>query len=101
MEHSCVLVDESSDPPLPLAGAGYDIWEGILAHMGALTAPDERRRGRASYAVSVAVEEAMAAGLIPQWRARTDNVGSQRTAVRAGFVRAGTQTSVVLEGASA
>lgn len=98
MEHSCVLVDESSDPPRPLAGAGYDIWEGILAHVGALTPPDQRRRGRATYAVAVAVEEAMAAGLIPQWRARTDNVGSQRTAVRSGFVRAGTQTSVVLEG---
>jgi hypothetical protein len=97
MEHTCVLVDESSDPPLPLAGAGYDIQQGILAEIGALTVPDERRRGRASYAVSVAVEEAMAAGLIPQWRARTDNVGAQRTAVRAGFVRAGTQTTVVLE----
>ncbi|MDF9279541.1 GNAT family N-acetyltransferase [Arthrobacter sp. EH-1B-1] len=97
MENSCVLVDESSEPPLPLAGAGYDIWEGILAHLGVLTAPDERRRGHASYAVSVAVEESMAAGLIPQWRARTDNVASQRTALRAGFVHAGSQTSVVLE----
>ena len=98
MENNCVLVDESSEPLLPLAGAGYDIWEGILAHLGALTAPAERRRGRASYAVSVAVEESMAAGLIPQWRARTDNVASQRTALRAGFVHAGSQTSVVLEG---
>ena len=97
MEHNCVLVDESQEPLLPLAGAGYEIWEGILAHLGVLTAPDERRRGRASYAVSIAVEESMAAGLIPQWRARTDNVASQRTALSTGFVLAGSQTTVVLE----
>lgn len=97
MEYTCVLVDESQDPPAPLAGSGYDIWEGILAHLGVLTAPGERRRGRASYAASIAVEESMAAGLIPQWRSRSDNVASQRTALRAGFVRAGSQTSVVLE----
>lgn len=98
MEHTGVLVDESSEPLLPLAGAGYDIWEGILAHLGVLTAPDERRRGRASYAASIAVEESMATGLIPQWRARMDNIASQRTALRAGFIHAGSQTSVALEG---
>lgn len=101
MEHTFVLVDESADPLLPLAGAGYDIWEGILAHLGALTAPAERQRGRASYAASIAIEESMAAGLIPQWRARTDNAASQRTALSAGFVRVGSQTSVVLEGGAA
>lgn len=98
MEQTCVLVEERQESLIPLAGAGYDVWQGILAHLGVLTAPDERRRGRGSYAAAIAVEESMAAGLIPQWRARTDNVGSQRTAIRAGFVRAGTQTSVVLEG---
>ncbi|WRH26518.1 GNAT family N-acetyltransferase [Arthrobacter sp. JZ12] len=97
MEQNCILVDDRSDPPAPLAGAGYDIWGGILAHVVVLTAPDERRRGRATYAASVAVEEAMAAGLIPQWRARVGNAASQRTALRAGFIYAGTQTSVVLE----
>lgn len=98
MEYTCVLVDEDHEQLLPLAGAGYDIWEGILAHLGVLTAPAERRRGRASYAVSIAVEESMAAGLIPQVRARAGNVASHRTALHAGFIRAGTQTSVALEG---
>lgn len=98
MEHNCVLVDESHDPMLLLAGAGYDIWEGILAHLGVLTAPAERRQGYASYAASIAVEESMAAGLIPQWRARTDNIASHRTAISTGFIHAGSQTSVVLEG---
>lgn len=101
MEHSVVLMDDGQDPAVPLAGAGYEVWSGILAHCGVLTAPEERRRGRAKYAVAVAVEEAMATGLVPQWRARTDNTASQRTALGAGFVRAGSQTTVVLPPAAA
>jgi hypothetical protein len=99
--HPFVLVDETDAPeaaqPTPLAGAGYDIWEGILAHLAVITPPDERRKGYAGRIAAVAVEEAMAAGLVPQWRARTDSTASQRTARRAGFVFAGTQTSVLLE----
>ncbi|WP_104180837.1 GNAT family N-acetyltransferase [Arthrobacter sp. B0490] len=101
VEHPFVLVDgrnEGGDAqPDPLAGAGYDIWEGILAHVAAITPPGERRKGYAGRVAAVAVEEAMAAGLVPQWRARTDNTASQRTARRAGFVFAGTQTSVALD----
>jgi GNAT superfamily N-acetyltransferase len=107
-EHPFVLVDGAGggldgsdggdhDPPVALAGAGYDIWAGILAHIAVLTPPDERRKGYAQRISAVAVEEAMAAGLVPQWRARTDNTASQRTARRAGFAYAGTQTSVMLE----
>ncbi|MHA7239945.1 GNAT family N-acetyltransferase [Arthrobacter sp. TMS1-12-1] len=99
VDHPFVLVDEGADPdsaPAPLAGAGYDIWQGILAHVAAITPPEERRRGYAGRVAAVAVEDAMAAGLVPQWRARTDNTASQRTARRAGFVFAGTQTSVLL-----
>ena len=102
VEHAFVLVDEGGTPgtdgPTPLAGAGYDIWEGILAHTAVLTPPERRRRGYAQRITAVAVEEAMAAGLVPQWRARTDNTASQRTARRAGFAFAGTQTSVLLDG---
>ncbi|NJC23195.1 hypothetical protein BJ994_002271 [Arthrobacter pigmenti] len=97
MEHNCILMDEDRDPAAPLAGAGYDVWAGILAHVGVITAPEERRRGLAQFAASVAVEEAMASGLVPQWRARADNVASQRTALSAGFELAGSQTSVLLE----
>lgn len=100
VEHPFVLVDGSADAadaqPTPLAGAGYDIWEGILAHIAAITPPEERRKGYAGRVAAIAVEEAMAAGLVPQWRARTDNTASQRTARRAGFLYAGTQTSVAL-----
>ncbi|MHA7279245.1 GNAT family N-acetyltransferase [Arthrobacter sp. MDT2-2] len=100
VEHPFVLVDEGdqeTDEPTPLAGAGYDIWEGILAHLAVLTPPEHRRKGHAQRVTAVAVEEAMAAGLIPQWSARTDNTASQRTARRAGFAFAGTQTSVLLD----
>lgn len=96
LEHRSILVNDAQDPPVPLAGAGYDIWSGILAHMGVLTAPDRRGQGHASYVAKVAIEEAMAAGLIPQWRARTDNTASIRTALSAGFVECGSQTSVLL-----
>lgn len=97
MAHRSILVDDSGGGrPVPLTGAGYDEWEGILAHMGVLTAPSERRRGRARYITSIAVEEALASGLIPQWRARPDNPGSQLTALGAGFVEAGSQTTVAL-----
>ncbi|OUM40111.1 GNAT family N-acetyltransferase [Arthrobacter sedimenti] len=100
VDHPFVLVDEDgpeADEPTPLAGAGYDIWEGILAHLAVLTPPALRRKGYAQRISAVAVEEAMAAGLVPQWRARTDNTASQRTARRAGFAFAGTQTSVLLD----
>jgi GNAT superfamily N-acetyltransferase len=105
-EHPFVLLDGNGDgdgsdvgarAPVPLAGAGYDIWAGILAHIAVITPPDDRRKGYAQRIAAVAVEEAMAAGLVPQWRARTDNTASQRTARRAGFAYAGTQTSVMLD----
>lgn len=105
-DHPFVLVEAAADspdgpggtPPVPLAGAGYDIWAGILAHISVITPPDERRKGYAQRITAVAVEEAMAAGLVPQWRARAENTASQRTARRAGFAYAGTQTSVLLRG---
>lgn len=96
IEHTWILMDRADGPPRPVAGAGYDIWADALAHLGVLTSPDERGRGYAVRASLLAVEGALAAGLIPQWRARTDNVASCRTALRAGFVHAGSQTSVVL-----
>ncbi|MCV9995427.1 GNAT family N-acetyltransferase [Paeniglutamicibacter sp. ZC-3] len=96
MANTFVLLDDSVDPPFPHAGAGYDIWAGSLAQMGVLTAPEVRRRGLALKAATIAMGQAMASGLIPQWRARTDNTASSRTAVSAAFEYAGTQTSVVL-----
>ncbi|WP_312180064.1 GNAT family N-acetyltransferase [Arthrobacter sp.] len=92
-----VLVNDADpEAPEPLAGAGYSIKDGILADMGALTAPGHRMRGLGSYVSALAVEDAMAAGLIPQWRAPFNNMGASRTAAGAGFVPAGLRTSVAL-----
>ena len=95
-EELFILVDDSLSEPRPVAGAGYSITDGILADMCVLTAPGYRLRGLGSYISSVALEDAMAGGLIPQWRAPLDNVGAARTAVGSGFIPAGVRTSVSL-----
>ncbi|MCQ1999495.1 GNAT family N-acetyltransferase [Arthrobacter zhaoxinii] len=95
-EEVFVLVDDSLDTPRPVAGAGYSVTDGILADMSVLTAPGHRLQGLGSYISAVALEDAMAGGLIPQWRARLDNIGAARTAVGSGFIPAGSRTSVAL-----
>lgn len=95
-EDHFILVDDSQAEPRPVAGAGYSITDGILADMSVLTAPEYRLRGLGSYISSVALEDAMAGGLIPQWRARLDNVGAAKTAVGSGFIPAGVRTLVSL-----
>jgi len=97
MENTLILLSDSEHQPRPLAGAGYDVWEEKLAHLGALVSPASRRSGLGSQAVGIAQKHAMGAGLIPQWRAHVDNAASIRTALRAGFEYVGTQTTVILE----
>ena len=93
------LVDDSAGEERVLSGAGYSLSEGILADMSVLTAPSVRCRGLGSYISAVAVEDAMAAGLIPQWRVESGNVGAARTAVSSGFIAAGLRASVALPAA--
>lgn len=78
------------------AGAGFDEWHRILGHLGVLTPPALRRYGFATVAAGIATNEALDRGLVPQYRARTDNVGSQALAARLGFDRVGSQTTVLL-----
>ena len=80
-----------------MAGAGYDVWEEAVAHLGALVSPASRRTGLGSQAVAIAQKHALDAGLISQWRVHVDNIASIRTALRAGFEYAGTQTTVILK----
>jgi len=96
MNNTFVLFDGDEPTQLPLAGCGYDVWEASLAHMGVLTAPRQRKQGHAATAVAVAAGQAMDVGLVPQWRARTNNTASIRTALCAGFKHAGSQTTVLL-----
>lgn len=85
-----------TDTGQAIAGSGYNVWEGIIAHLGTLVTPELRQQGLATYVTAVAVEEAMASGLVPQWRARLDNEASRATAAKLGFDQAGTQTTVLL-----
>jgi hypothetical protein len=84
------------DREQPMAGAGYDEWQGILGHLGVLTPPEQRRGGHGTVAAALAVNDALDVGLVPQWRARTDNLASRRLARRLGFAEVGAQTTVVL-----
>lgn len=71
-----------------VAGAGYRVRAGAAAHLGVLTAPQARGRARV---VAAAVAHALAAGLLPQWRARA--FASRRVAAALGFEELGAQLS--------
>ncbi|MFD8009518.1 GNAT family N-acetyltransferase [Streptomyces sp. NPDC058955] len=77
-----------------VAAAGYQAWPHRTAHICVLTAPAERGRGLARVTGSAAVAHALAAGLLPQWRARPP--ASRRVAASLGFVELGFQLSVEL-----
>lgn len=77
-----------------IAAAGYSRVHGVAAHLCVLTDPAHRGRGLAGAAASAAVEHALAAGLLPQWRARIP--ASLAVAQRLGFSRLGRQLSLML-----
>ncbi|MFG3343952.1 GNAT family N-acetyltransferase [Streptomyces sp. NPDC048018] len=77
------------------AAAGYQTWSAATAHISVLTAPHHRGRGLARQVASAAVAHALAADLMPQWRARP--VESRRVAAALGFRELGTQLSVRLD----
>ena len=92
LDPAFVLVEDD----VPVAAAGYTEWVGLLAHVGVVTAPDHRRRGRGLLAAAAATNDALASGLVPQWRVRWDNVASLATGRRLGYTELGTQTTVFL-----
>ncbi len=81
----------------PVAGSGYEEWQGLIGQLGVLVRPDARRLGLGAYAAAVAMEEAFTEGLVPQWRARMGHRASQHLADTLGFELAGSQTTVVFE----
>jgi GNAT superfamily N-acetyltransferase len=74
-----------------IAACGYRTWLGTIAHMGVLVHPDHRGHGLAKAVASAATAHALAAGLIPQWRARP--VASIAVARTLGYTRVGDQVS--------
>ncbi|GIG66733.1 GNAT family N-acetyltransferase [Phytomonospora endophytica] len=76
------------------AASGYRVWAGRAAHIGVLTAPEWRGKGLAKAVGAASTAHALAAGLLPQWRARI--TPSRRVALAIGFRELGTQLSVRL-----
>jgi RimJ/RimL family protein N-acetyltransferase len=77
-----------------VAASGYSRWPGDVAHLSVLTSPDHRGRGLAQATAAAATADALANGLLPQWRARP--AASRRVARAIGFTELGTQLSVRL-----
>lgn len=87
------VVDETRRP---LAGAGYDEWQGIVARIGVLTAPQLRRRGHGSVAGRLCTNDAIDEGMIPQWSSHPENTASRRLAAHLGYEELGSVTEVAL-----
>ncbi|MFD8727516.1 GNAT family N-acetyltransferase [Streptomyces sp. NPDC059611] len=76
---------------------GHELWPRGTAHLSILTDPHHRRRGLAARAVgSAAVGDALAQGLLCQWRGRT--LASRRVAHTLGFQGTSSQLSLRLSG---
>ncbi|WP_319463459.1 GNAT family N-acetyltransferase [Micromonospora sp. RTP1Z1] len=74
-----------------VAAAGYRRWPGEVAHLCVLAAPGSRGRGLARTVATAATGDALAAGLLPHWRARTE--ASRRVARALGYRELGRQLS--------
>ena len=94
MAHRFVLLD---DREAPVAGAGYDEQQGILAHLGVLTPPALRHGGYGTLVGALALNDALDAGLVGQWRCRETNLASLALGRRLGFEAVGRQTTVLLQ----
>ncbi|MGI9006153.1 MAG: GNAT family N-acetyltransferase [Streptosporangiaceae bacterium] len=75
-----------------LSAAGYRRWPNGFAHLCVLTAADARGGGLARLGGAAAVGHALAAGLLPQWRARLEP--SRAVARSLGFADLGHQVSL-------
>jgi GNAT superfamily N-acetyltransferase len=96
LEHRFTILHKEDGRRTPVACGAYTEWEGIIAQMGVLVAPQWRRRGLGSLAASIAAHEALASGLTLQWRSDVSNQGSLAIARSLGFSAGGIQTSVLL-----
>ena len=84
-----ILRDEQGEP---IAGCGYRLWPGQVAHLSVLTRAEHRGTGFAKAVGIHASTRALAEGLLPQWRART--APSQAVARAIGFEPLGAQLSL-------
>jgi GNAT superfamily N-acetyltransferase len=77
-----------------VAAAGWAPWPAQVAHLCVLSHPAVRGRGLASRVAAAATADALAAGMLPQWRARVGP--SQRIAATLGYRVLGEQLSLRL-----
>lgn len=89
------VIREANESNAVIAASGHISWPRNTAHLSVLTAPSARGRGLARATASAAVAHALAAGMLPQWRAR---VPQSRSVARAlGFSELGAQIRVQLD----
>lgn len=81
--------------PHVIAAAGYERWRGGVAHLLVLVATEHRGRGLATAVAAAAASAALTEGLLPQWRATSDE--SRRVAAKLGFREMGSQLSLRLQ----
>ena len=96
-EHKFTVMESGTPDAGPLACSAYTEYQGLLAQLGTLVAPDSRRQGLGHLATSIAAHEALSAGLIVQWRADINNAAAHSLAVAVGFSVAGLLTRISLE----
>ena len=96
-EHQFTVMDSGASDAGPIACSAYAEYQGLLAQIGTLVAPEQRRRGAGRLATSIAAQEALGAGLIVQWRADINNSAAHALATSVGFSVVGLQTQVDLQ----
>ena len=79
-----------------VAASGYQVWHARLAHLSVLVDPAHRARGLGATVAAGAVTWSLAAGLVPQWRARTTLTASRHIAHTLGFEDLGRQATFTL-----
>ncbi|HEY8701021.1 MAG TPA: GNAT family N-acetyltransferase [Arthrobacter sp.] len=96
LENRYTIIHEVDGRRVPVACGAYTELQGLLGHLGVLVDPEWRRRGLGSLAALIAAHEALAAGLIVQWRADVSNTGALALGRKLGLATGGIQTSVQL-----
>ena len=82
----------------PVAACGWRPWPHGIAHVSVLTAAEHRAHGHGRGAALACLNAAVAARLLPQWRAVATNQASIALATSLGMDAVGRQFSVLIDG---